>query len=97
MLQKRIKNIIEKNTSLTDVIQVMLIRWSLPCQRWPLRMWEFNPEGPRTLKRFFGMTHEAIWKLLFKTQKSWPGTFEDIDLDCNHPPSQVSATFPNTT
>ena len=95
MLKKRIKNIIEKDTSLTDVIQVMLICRSLPCQRRPLRMWEFNLEGPRTLKRFFGMTHEAIWKLLFKTQKSWPGTCEDIGLDCNHPASPVSATFPN--
>ena len=97
MFKKRIKNIIEKHTSLTDVIQVMLIRRSLPCQRRPLRMWELNPEGPRTFERFFGMTHEAIWKLLFKTQKSWPGTSEDIGLDCNHPPSPVSVTFANIT
>ena len=54
MLQKRIKNIIEKNTSLTNVIQVMLFRRILPCQSRPLHMWEFNPEGPRTLHRFFG-------------------------------------------
>ena len=85
MLKKCIKNIIEKNTSLTDVIQVMLIHRSLPGQCWPIRMREFNPEGPRTLKRFFGMTHEAIWKLLFKNQKSWPRMSEDIGLDCNHP------------
>nr|XP_020184352.1 uncharacterized protein LOC109770055 [Aegilops tauschii subsp. strangulata] len=50
---------------------------------------ELNPEGPRTLKRFFGTTHEAIWKLLFKTQKSWPGTSKGIGLDCNHPPSPL--------
>ena len=31
MLQKRIKNNIEKNTSLTDVIQVMLFHRTLPC------------------------------------------------------------------
>ena len=97
MLKKRIKNIIEKGASLIDVIQVMLIRRSLPCQRRPLRMWEFNPEGPQTLKRFFGMTHEAIWKLLFKTQKSWPETSEDIALDYNHPSSLVTAPFPNIT
>ena len=30
MLQKRIKNMIEKNTSLTDVIQVMLFRRTFP-------------------------------------------------------------------
>ena len=49
-LQKRIKNKISKNNSLTDVIQVMLFRQILPCQRRPLHMWEFNPEGPRTLQ-----------------------------------------------
>ena len=48
-LKKCIKMIIEKNISLTDVIQVMLFRWTLPCQSRPLHMWEFNPEGPRTL------------------------------------------------
>ena len=90
MLQKRIKNIIEKNTSLTDVIQVMLFRRILPCQRRPLHMWEFNPEGPRTLQRFFRMTHEEIWKLLFKAQKSWPETTDDIGLDCAHPATSVS-------
>ena len=85
MLQKRIKNMIEKNTSLTDVIQVMLFCRTLPCQCRPLHMWEFNPEGPRTLQRFFGTTHKAIWKLLFKTQKPWPETTNDIGLYRAHP------------
>ena len=57
-LQKRIKNMIGKNTSLTDVIQVMLFRRILPCELRPLHMWEFNPEGPWTLQRFFGTMHE---------------------------------------
>ena len=69
MLQKRIKSLIEKDTSLTNVIQVMLVRRTLPCQRWPLRMWEFNLEGPRTLQHFFGTTHKEIWKLLFKRSR----------------------------
>ena len=46
MLQKRIKNMIEKNTSLTELIQVMLFRRTLPCQRRPLHVWEFIPDGP---------------------------------------------------
>lgn len=50
MLQKHIKNIIEKNTILTDVIQVMLFRRTLPCQSRPLHMREFNSEGPRILQ-----------------------------------------------
>ena len=96
-LQQRVKIMVDKDITLADVIQVMLIRWSLPCQRQSLHMCEFNPEGPRILMRFFGTTHKAIWKLLFKTQKSWPETSEDIGLDCNHPASPVSATFPNIT
>ena len=90
MLQKRSKNMMEKNASLADVIQVMLFRQILPCQRRSLHMWEFNPAGPRTLQRFFGTTHEDIWKLLFKAQKLWPETTEDIGLDCAHPATLVS-------
>ena len=60
MLQKRIRSMIEKDINLTDVIQVMLIRRTLPCQRRSLNMWEFNPEGPRTLQRFYGTSHKGI-------------------------------------
>ena len=97
MLQKRIKSMIEKDITLADVVQVMLIRRALPCQRWPLNMWEFNPEGPWTLHRFFGTTHKGIWKLLFKNQKTWPRTSNDTSLDCNNPSSPVSVKFPNIT
>ena len=41
-LQSRIHSLIEKDTGLINVIQVMLVHRFLPCQRWPLRMWEFN-------------------------------------------------------
>ena len=64
--QKRVKSMMEKNTSLADVIQVMIFGRILPCQRWTLHMWEFNLADPRTLQRFFGTTHEEIEKLLFK-------------------------------
>ena len=53
-------------------------------------MWEFNLAGPRTLQRFFGTTHEEIWKLVFKAQKSWSETTKDIGLDCTHPATPVS-------
>ena len=95
-LQKRIKNMISKNTSLTDVIQVMLFRRILPCQLRPLHMWEFNPEGPRTLQRFFGTTHEEIWKLLFKAQKTWSKKTEDISLDSANLATPVSVLFKHT-
>ena len=32
MLQKRIKSMVDKNTSLASVIQVMLFRWILPAK-----------------------------------------------------------------
>ena len=45
-LQSYIRTLLEKDINLVNVIQVMLVRRALPCQRRPLRMWEFNPEGP---------------------------------------------------
>jgi hypothetical protein len=59
-------------------------------------MWEFNPEGRRTLQHFFGTTHEGMWKLYFGEQEQWPDTTEDVGLDCNHPDTSVSVQSPNT-
>ena len=41
----------------------MLIRRTLPCKRRPLRLWEFNPEGPRALQHFVGTTPVEMYKL----------------------------------
>ena len=95
-LQSRIRNLIKKDTGLTNVIQVMLVRRTLPCQRRPLRMWEFNPEGWRTLQHFLGTTHEGMWKLYFGEREQWPDTTEDVGLDCNHPDTAVSIRSPHT-
>ena len=70
LLQKCVQSMIAKDITLANVIQVMLILRVLPCQRRPLKMWEFNLEGPQTLQRFFCTTHKGIWKLLFKKQKT---------------------------
>ena len=88
-LQSRIRTLLERDIDLVSVIQVMLIRRILPCQRRPLRMWEFNPEGPRTLQYFFGVTHKGMWKLFFRKRKHWPDTTKDTGLDCNHPDTPV--------
>ena len=37
-LQKRVQSLIEKNTNLANMIQVMLFRWILPCERRTLHM-----------------------------------------------------------
>ena len=54
-LQSRIRDLLKRDISLVKVSQVMLVRRVLPCQHRPLRMWEFNPEGPRTIQQFFGV------------------------------------------
>ena len=46
ILQSRIQDLIKKDIGLIKIIQVMLLCRVLPCQRRPLHMWEFNPEGP---------------------------------------------------
>ena len=68
----------------------MLIRRMLPCKRRPLRMWEFNPECPRTIKHFFGLKLEGMCKLFFGPQVKCPVTIEDAGLSCNRLDAQVS-------
>src|SRR4051812_40370966 len=54
LLQGRIKDLLEGYLSLVKVTQVMLISRILPGKRRSLRLWEFNPEGPRVLQNFMG-------------------------------------------
>ena len=68
----------------------MLIQRLLPCKRRPLRLWEFNPECPRTILHFFGLTLEGMCKLFFGPQVKCPDTTEDAGLSCNRPDTQVS-------
>ena len=72
--------------------QVMLIRRLLPCKRRPLRLWEFNPEGPRALQHFMGLTPAEMYKLFFGSQKMRPDLTEDAGLSCNRPDTQVSSS-----
>ena len=68
----------------------MLIQRMLPCKCWPLRMWEFNPEGPWTIQHFFGLKLEGMCKLFFGPQVKCPDTTEDAGLSCNRLDAQVS-------
>ena len=94
MRQKHITNMIGKNTSLTNVIQVMLFRRILPFQLWLFHMWEFNPEDPRTLQHLLVTTHEEVWMLLFKAQKRWPMETEDVGLNIKNSAIMVSINLP---
>ena len=58
--QSCIRDLFEGDFSLVMVVQVMLVRRVQPCKRRPLRMWEFNPEGPYTIQNFLSLTHEQM-------------------------------------
>ena len=90
-LQSRIRELLERDISIVSVIQVMLVRRILPCKRRPLRMWEFNPEGARTIKHFFGLKLEGMCKLFFGRQVKCPDTTEDAGLSCNRLNTQVTS------
>ena len=91
ILQSRIRDLFEGDFSLVMVMQIMLVRRVQPCKRRPLRMWEFNPEGPRTIQHFLGMTHEEMYKSFFGPQIGCSAdTIEDVGLSCNRPAAQVS-------
>ena len=68
-LQTRIRSMVDKNIKLVNVIQVMLFRRILPCQSRTFHLWEFDPAKHQTLQQFFGITHEGIWKVLFKAMR----------------------------
>ena len=51
---------------------------------------EFKPEESWTLHHFLSTTHEGMWKLLFKAQKSWPMETEDVGLNATNPATPVS-------
>ena len=94
MLQGRIRDLLERDINLAVVAQVMLIRRILPCKRRPLRLWEFNPEGPQALQNFMGTTPMEMYKLFFRSQARCPDLSEDAGLSCNRPDTQVSSPVP---
>ena len=46
-------------------------------------MWEFNPEGPRAIQNFLGLTHEEMYKSFLGPQAEWPKIIEDAGLSSN--------------
>ena len=94
LLQGRIRDLLERDLNLVKVTQVMLIRRILPGKRRPLRMWEFNPEGPRALQNFMGATPAEMYRLFFGPQVMCPDLTKDAGLSCNRPDTQVSNLVP---
>ena len=81
----------DKNIKLVNMIQVMLIRRILPCQRRAFNLWEFVPAELRTLQRLYGMKHKNAWKALFKASEVPPLISEERGLHAARHPTQVSS------
>ena len=68
----------------------MLFRRILPFQIRTYNLWEFDPAKHQILQHFFGVTHEGIWKVLFKANETWPKENEDRGYNLTHPASPIS-------
>ena len=82
---------IERKIKLVNVVQVMLVRRVLPCQRRTCNLWEFETAKHQMLLELFGTTHEEIWKVLFKAGETPPPTTEDRGLSLKRQPNPVSS------
>ena len=68
-LQTCIQTLVDKKLKLVNVVQVMLIRLVLPCQRRAFNLWEFDPAQHQTLNRLFDTMYEDGWRVLFKVPR----------------------------
>ena len=89
VLQTRIKDMEDKNIKLVNVVQVILVHRILPCQHRACNLWEFDRAKNQTLLELFGSSHKDIWKVLFKSGKSWLDSAEDRGYQLSHPASSV--------
>ena len=93
-LQTCVKDLIDRKVKLVTVVQVMLFRRILPCQRWAFNLWEFDPAQHQTLSRLFDTTHKDAWKVLFKSSEVHPPIIEDHGFCAKRQASAVSLIFP---
>ena len=81
---------VSKKIKLVNVIQVMLFRRILLCQRRAYNLWEFDPATHQMLKELFDSTHDDIRKVLFKAGETPPPTTEDRGLSAKCQANSVS-------
>ena len=84
---------ISKKIKLVNMVQVMLFRWILPCQRRAFNLWEFDPSEHQTLRELFDTTHKDVWKVLFKGVEVPPPLTEDRGLSAKRPANPVSSLY----
>ena len=80
----------DKKLKLVNVVQVMLIRRILPCQRWGFNMWEFDLAQHQTLSGLFDTTYEDVWKVLFKGAEAPASATEDCGFNSQRQAGEVS-------
>ena len=92
-LETCIKSMRDKNIKLVNMVQVMLVRRILPCQRRAFNMWQFDPAKHQTLRELFDTTHQDIWKVMFKSAEVPPPLTEDRGLSAKRPANPVRSLY----
>ena len=92
-LQACIQKLVKK-LRLVNVVQVMLIRWILPCQERAFNLWEFNPEQHQALSGLFDTTYEGTWRVLFKGTEAPASATEDRGFRSQRQADEVSDSTP---
>ena len=86
----------DKKLKLVNIVQVMLVRLILPCQRRAFNLWEFDPTQHQTLNRLFNTTYEDAWRMLFKGAEAPASAAEDRGFSTQHHTHAVSYFCPFT-
>ena len=89
-LQTCVKDLIDRKVKLVTVVQVMLFRRILLCQRRDFNLWEFVPAQHQTLSRLFETKHKDAWKVLLKSSEVSPPVTEDRGFCAKRQASEVS-------
>ena len=79
-----------KKIKFANVVQVILFRRILPCQRWAFNLWEFDSAKHQMLRELFDTMHKDVWKVLFNGAEVPPPLTEDRGLSAKRHANPVS-------
>ena len=83
-----------KKIKLVNVVQVMLFRRILTCQRRAFNLWEFDLAQHQTLRELYDTTHKDVWRVLFKGAEVPPSLTKDRGLSAKRRAHSVSSIHP---
>ena len=89
-----VKGMKDKNIKLVNMIQVMLLRLILSCQRRAFNLWEFNPKQHQALSGLFDTMYEGAWRVLFKGAEAPASATEDRGFHSRRQADEVSDSTP---